>query len=69
PEVKRVVLSADLPNPGYRLAVVRVEFSDDGRGATIVYRIEAPIPDGSTRKSSRGGRRSLTSRPTPPSWL
>ncbi|MBE3563781.1 MAG: hypothetical protein IMX05_08705 [Hydrogenibacillus schlegelii] len=44
PEVKRVVLSADLPNPGYRLAVVRVEFSDDGRGATIVYRIEAPDP-------------------------
>ncbi|QZA33591.1 protease complex subunit PrcB family protein [Hydrogenibacillus sp. N12] len=44
PEVKRVVLSADLPNPGYRLTVLRVEFSDGGRRAAIVYRIEAPEP-------------------------
>ncbi|MBT9283424.1 MAG: hypothetical protein KM312_12450 [Hydrogenibacillus schlegelii] len=44
PEVKRVVLCADLPNPGYRLTIRRVEFADGGRRAVIVYRIEAPDP-------------------------
>ena len=44
-DVKRVIIARDMPNPGYALAVSRIEFDHPSKQAIVYVRIIAPDPN------------------------
>lgn len=44
-DVKRVIIARDMPNPGYGLAVSRIEFDHPSKKATVYVQIIPPNPN------------------------